>query len=1183
MALIAGNGNIVKAAEVLSEASEKAEEETTEETLEDSEEEATEEVSEENEEASVEEPSAPPAKDISGEASEETSEEASEEKTEEVSEESSEETIETSKKYAYEKYEIDFVVTGQWENGYTANVIIRNKGTEIIHDWTMVMEGDLEIANLWSGEIISSDEQKIIVNNLEWNQDIYPKGEITLGFTSNVAYNGIPKACILIDKTEKVVSDGYEVIFEKTDIWNEGYTGKITITNTSDSIIKDWRLAFESEDEIISVWDAELLENAHPSYLVGGPSHNQNIEAGQSVSFGLSVSGMNPDSVIANVTLSQFEEPKSDEEEYNPGRELEPLQSIGEAYYKDVTEADVILNEDTGILYVKNQILISGVPGEPKKLFEDLAAELGADIVGYLEITNDYQLEFVTNKSAEELDAIIEQVKKNSFVSYASLNIASYIEGEAVSDDEMYCDGKTLVTEEIQIDNENGEIVTEYVNTFDEEKPDIWDEEAPNGDNWGLEALRVPSAWEYKEDFEPVKVGVIDFGLNSEHEDIVFDDIINEASSIEETHGTGVAGVIAAQHNNGIGISGVATDVRLYGYDFSDRDITNSIEKKVVYAHLICNDVKVINISIGYGNSALAYACSRGNKRALNYMNESAYQIGEFLDKLVELNYDFVIVTSAGNLNNRKFVKDDEALYGYREAVAADKKIENKGVWAEYGSDIRAIKKIDFPKVYDRIIVVGAIFHSYIGTMDKTIYDISAYSNIGERVDVVAPADEIVITVPTKYAKEGYIQKQSGGTSIAAPHITGIVALMYQINPSLQGDVAKKIICNNFSTTVRAKSHMKEDGTYYTYKLPDAAACVKSAKYKQGEPYIVSGTLTGTIVDENDNPVKGAKICATPADWTENVMKPEQVIVETDENGKFLMKLEEQSYQLIVSTKDYVPYISYDWIFVGSEKISDIGKIKLEDSVRNVMPEDCNIWAYFSTSLVVYIKNIDATIRLRSGWNNTKGAYLTDDMGNEYIQTSSECFYFTDIPPGEYTAEIVAEGYVKTYVNVVSTAKKYRYLEFCLVPELPEDTYTLELCYASETEIDSVAMYYENGKLIEKDPAYSGESGLNIMDRYVEYNDSSYQREVIFLHNTDKYLGEKGLYKYCLYAYDDTGSNNLSMSQATIRLYKGNELIETYTIPVNRKGNTCQMLILDNEGWHFYWEFSDEDSIEDVQ
>ncbi len=105
----------------------------------------------------------------------------------------------------------------------------------------------------------------------------------------------------MIDKTEKVVYDGYEVIFEKTDIWNEGYTGKITITNTSDSIIKDWRLTFESEDEIISVWDAELLENAHPSYLVGGPSHNQNIEAGQSVSFGLSVSSMNPDSVITNL------------------------------------------------------------------------------------------------------------------------------------------------------------------------------------------------------------------------------------------------------------------------------------------------------------------------------------------------------------------------------------------------------------------------------------------------------------------------------------------------------------------------------------------------------------------------------------------------------------------------------------------------------------------------------------------------------------------------------------------------------------------------------------------------------------------------------------------------------------------------------------------------------------------
>lgn len=590
LALIAGNGNIVNAAEVLSDASESTEEASTEESTEESESESAEEYSEENEEASEdvseedseevsEEASAPPAQESPEEISEENTEETSEEADEEVTEEESEETIETSKKYAYENYEINFVVTGQWENGYTANVIIRNIGTEIIHDWTMVMEGDLDIANLWSGEIIASDEQKIIVNNLGWNQDIYPNREITLGFTSNTAYKGIPKVCTLIDKTEKVVSDGYEVIFEKTDIWNEGYTGKIIIINTSDSVIKDWRLAFESEDEIISVWDAELLENTHPSYLVGCPSHNQNIAPGQSSSFGMTVSGMNPDSVITNVSLSQFTEPET-EEEYDPGRELEPLQSIGEAYYKDVTEEDVILNEETGILYVKNQILISGVPGEPKELFENLAAELGAEVVGYLEITNDYQLEFATDKSAEELDAIIEEVKGYPYVSFASLNIASYIEGEAVSDDEMYRDGKTLFTEEIEIDNVNGETVTEYVNTYDEEKPDKWDEEAPNGDNWGLEALRVPSAWEYKEYFEPVKVGIIDSYLYNKHEDLVFDDIINEASSIEGTHGTGVAGVIAARHNNGIGISGVATDVRLYGFDYRGSNMASSMKYK---------------------------------------------------------------------------------------------------------------------------------------------------------------------------------------------------------------------------------------------------------------------------------------------------------------------------------------------------------------------------------------------------------------------------------------------------------------------------------------------------------------------------------------------------------------------------------------------------------------------------
>ncbi len=981
-----------------------------------------------------------------------------------------------------------------------------------------------------------------------------------------------------MDKTEKVVYDGYEVIFEKTDIWNEGYTGKITITNTSDSIIKDWRLTFESEDEIISVWDAELLENAHPSYLVGGPSHNQNIVPGQSASFGMTVSGMDPDSVITNVSLSQFTEPET-EEEYDPGRELEPLQSIGEAYYKDVTEADVILNEETGILYVKNQILISGVPGEPKELFENLAAELGAEIVGYLEITNDYQLEFVTDKSAEELDAIIEAVKGHSFVSYASLNIASYVTSYATSNDALYQDNQTTTSKLIAEDvHETG---------YNTNKPDNWEENLPDGDNWGLEALKVPGAWDYKEYFEPVKVGIIDSYLYTRHKDLVYDDVLNQASSIGGIHGTGVAGVIAAQHNNGTGISGVATDVRLYGFDRCGKEIGESMQEKYALLNLIVNDVRVINMSFGYTQIELKVGATMGNRNAIQYIDADAKIKGEFLNKLLDMGYDYILVCAAGNDTDDYVVRDDNATYGFvpynKDKHSYSQIFEGEYVDARFGSEYTAISKWDYPDVYDRIITVGAIYHSYFAAGNMVQYNVSEYSNRGARIDVVAPADDIIWTIPPEFEVNGfeYILKGSGGTSTAAPHITGVIALMYQANPSLPGDEAKRIICENYSELITDSAYQKADGSYYSYKLPDAERCVWNALYGEREPYVVSGTLLGRVVGKDGEPISEAKVCAVPTQWGNYTMRNEEVVVNTDVNGEFQMKLEEQYYHLIISAPGYVPYTHANWHFVGSEKITDVGELKLKDTNEYVKPEDCDIHGHIGSSFGS-LSNVEATIRLRAGWDNQSGPYLTDDVGKEYFSRAKGDIYFSNVPYGEYTAEIQADGYVTAYVNVVSTLRKMRCVSYNITPIFSEDTYIIEVCYTSDSEIDLVAMYYDNGVIKNKVPYGLDNEEVGRMNRFVEYDNRFYQREIVVMYDTQQYLKSGGEYKYCLYAYDDVGGNSLSMSRATIRLYKGNELIDTYTIPVNKKGNVCRMLTLDEDGWHYHGNFYDEEDVRNL-
>lgn len=67
-----------------------------------------------------------------------------------------------------------------------------------------------------------------------------------------------------------------------------------------------------------------------------------------------------------------------------------------------------------------------------------------------------------------------------------------------------------------------------------------------------------------------IKVAVIDSGIQANHPDLAGQLLVNRnfvvgQAEVPENHGTGVAGVIAAKSDNGVGISGVAPGARLLG------------------------------------------------------------------------------------------------------------------------------------------------------------------------------------------------------------------------------------------------------------------------------------------------------------------------------------------------------------------------------------------------------------------------------------------------------------------------------------------------------------------------------------------------------------------------------------------------------------------------------------------
>lgn len=212
----------------------------------------------------------------------------------------------------------------------------------------------------------------------------------------------------------------------------------------------------------------------------------------------------------------------------------------------------------------------------------------------------------------------------------------------------------------------------------------------------------------------------------------------------EESHGTHVAGIIAAERNNGKGINGVAKNVELMSIravpngDEYDKDIALGIR------YAVDNGAKIINCSFGKSYSPNA---------------EWVYEAIKYAAA-----NDVLIVHAAGNDGNDL---DDSANPNF--------------------PNDHKYKGVEFS---NNVLTVGALAPSYGSKM------VATFSNYGqENVDVYAPGDDIYSTMPNN----GY--EFQGGTSMAAPAVAGIAALIRSYYPSLSAVQVKKVIMQSGLTS----------------------------------------------------------------------------------------------------------------------------------------------------------------------------------------------------------------------------------------------------------------------------------------------------------------------------------------------------------------------------------------------
>lgn len=237
---------------------------------------------------------------------------------------------------------------------------------------------------------------------------------------------------------------------------------------------------------------------------------------------------------------------------------------------------------------------------------------------------------------------------------------------------------------------------------------------------WNLRMINAAYAWATGATGEGVRVGVIDSGVESTHDDLSAHvttgyNVINNSYDTEpdgNRHGTFVSGIIAAETNNGIGIAG-------------------------------CSDATIVPIK--------AFS---GSKTSLSYITRSIYVAVDDLDCEV-LNLSFTIAYNESSANQTAM----------REAVDY---ATSKDVICVAAAGNQNSSQINAPACFDNVIGVGSLTSS--GVRAST-------SNYNYTVDVTAPGVDVFSSTLNNSYTTG------SGTSYAAPHVAAAAAIAKSIDP----------------------------------------------------------------------------------------------------------------------------------------------------------------------------------------------------------------------------------------------------------------------------------------------------------------------------------------------------------------------------------------------------------------
>lgn len=226
-----------------------------------------------------------------------------------VSEDDETEDLETEEDEVEDSNEIEIStnIIAKWEHHYNAEVTIKNISKERIDDWEVSFDFADKIEHIWCAEIKKEENGFYTIRNVDWNQDIEQNEIVTFGMTVYYEEKIGQIENYYLTRTLLPVDSGYDVNYQQFSRWDNKVNGQITITNQSDKRIEDWKLGLTTNLDFEQVWNAEQVKDDEEE-MFDNKGYNENIEPGQSVTFGFIASCDDESVELYSDTLYQMVE-----------------------------------------------------------------------------------------------------------------------------------------------------------------------------------------------------------------------------------------------------------------------------------------------------------------------------------------------------------------------------------------------------------------------------------------------------------------------------------------------------------------------------------------------------------------------------------------------------------------------------------------------------------------------------------------------------------------------------------------------------------------------------------------------------------------------------------------------------------------------------------------------------------